>query len=247
MDVPFRAGLHHRLYYGWIPQGLVANSRATRETMLRSAPWLRESEVHVIYNGIDIERVDAAQSADLGLPPGSLAVGYVARFEERKGTRELISAWPAIAAEIPDAWLVLVGRGGELEERMRAESARMPRVRWLGFREDVPAVMKALDLLVAPSHFEGFGLVVAEAMAAGTPVAVARATNFPELVTDGREGRHFEVRDPESLSRVVVEMARDPAARAGMGAAGRERARTSFSLERMMDEYEAYLSRFAPA
>lgn len=245
MDVPFRPEPHHRFYYGWLPAHLIANSHATRRTMLASAPWLAPERVTVIHNGVDVERFAAAAPADLGLPAGAVAVGFVARFEARKGIQDLAAAWPAVAEHVPAAHLVLVGEGGDLEAQMRARLTPPRRAHWLGFRRDIPAVMKALDVLVLPSHNEGFGLVVAEAMAAGTPVVASRASNLPELLDDGVEGRLFEVGNAESLAAALAAVAGDAAARERMGRAGEARVRRQFSVGRMLERYEAVLGAVA--
>ena len=86
-----------------------------------------------------------------------------------------------------------MGAGGAEENEARACFAGAPRVHWLGFRTEVAPVMKRLDVLVMPSRNEGFGLVLAEATAAGIAVVASKATNFPELIDDGVEGRLFEV------------------------------------------------------
>lgn len=243
MDVPLRSRLRHRLFYGWLPAHSVANSRATRDTVVGSVGWLDPAEFSVIYNGIDVERIASVPPVELGLPEGAVAVGFVGRFDARKGVTELAEAWPRIAAEIPYAHLLLAGRGGDREDEVRERLRDAPRVHWLGFRADVPAIMRALDLLVLPSHREGFGLVVAEAMAAGTPVVAARASNLPELVDDGVEGGLFQVGSPEALAARVIELARDRAGRERMGRAAAARARRDFSVERMLDEYEVLFTR----
>nr|MBA4160442.1 glycosyltransferase family 4 protein [Gemmatimonadota bacterium] len=149
---------HHRLIYGSIPTRQVAVSESVRQSMLTSAPWLRADRVEVIYNGIDFARFSAGEEAEFALPRDALAVGFVGRMEERKGIFDLATAWASVSAEHAEAHLVVVGRG-ESEAEFRSRLAAAPRVRWLGFREDVPAIMRALDLLVVPSHYEGFGLV----------------------------------------------------------------------------------------
>lgn len=247
VDVPFLPRAHHRLFYGWLPAHLVAPSATARETMLASAPWLGPGDVTAIVNGIDVAAIAAAAPAALGLPAGAVAVGYVSRLEEPKGVLDLVAAWPSIAGSAPDAHLVMVRSGGRLQDRLADATAGMPRVHWIPFREEIGPLMQALDILVAPSHSEGFGLVVAEAMAAGTPVAAARASNLARMVRDGVDGRHFEVKAPESLARVVAEMVRDPGARRAMGEAGRLRAVSEFSTARMLEEYETLLGRFARA
>lgn len=243
-DRPIKNRPDGALLWGRLTAHHVANSCATRRTMLQSAPWLDARKVSVIYNGIDPETFQRAVPADLGLPQGALAVGFVGRIETRKGIFELAEAWPHTAAALPDAHLLVVGRGPE-EAAAKERLAAAPRVHWLGYRPDVPALMKALDLLVVPSHWEGFGFVVAEGMAAGVAIAASRASNLPELFRDGVEGRFFAVRDAADLQRVVREMAADPPSLARMGAAGVDRVRECFTTRGMVDEYEALLRRVA--
>lgn len=243
MDVPFRDRIHHRLFYGWLPAHLIANSAATRRTMLGSAPWLDPERVTVIHNGIDLAAVDVAAPAQLGLPEGALAIGFAGRFESRKGLPELLDAWPRIAERLPGAHLVLAGAGGALEEEARRRLRGEPRVHWLGFRPDLASVLKALDLLVMPSRQEGFGLVLAEAMAAGIPVVASDATNFPELVRHGVDGLLFQVGSAAALADAVVALAGDPAARGRMGRAAAARIRSEFSVQRMIHQYDAVLTR----
>jgi L-malate glycosyltransferase len=239
-DRPLKRKPHFRVLYGWLPALHVANSAATRRTMLESAPWLRPDAVRVIHNGIDTDALDALPAAELGLPPGALAIGFVGRFDERKGILDLARAWPAVAKALPDAHLVMVGKGPE-EARARALLADAPRVRWLGYRADAASVMKSLDVLAVPSHWEGFGLVAAEALAVGTPVVAAEASSLPEIVRDGAEGRLVPPRDPAALADALVALGRDGGTRARMAAAGVERIRTVFSLDAMIDAYERVL------
>lgn len=242
MDLPFHRTLHHRLFYGVIPSYYIANSRATRDSMVRSAPWLDPARITIIYNGIDVERFAAAIPADFGLPDGAVRIGFVGRFEERKGIRELMAAWPQVAAAVPNAHLVLAGEGGALADETARWSAATARTHPIGFRDEMAGVMAGFDLLVVPSHFEGFGIVIAEAMAAGVPVIASRASNLPELLDDGVEGRLVPVRDPAALAAAITELALDPARRVAMGEAGQARARRDFRIERAIDEYEAVLA-----
>lgn len=245
MDVPLRSGAFHRFIYGWLPTHSVTNSEATRQTILRSADWLDPSSVTVIYNGVDVERIAAAAPADLGLPERAVAIGFIGRFETRKGILELVDAWPRVAEAVPDAHLVLVGEGGREEAEVRERLRSAPRVHWLGFRRDVPEIVHALDILVLPSRWEGFGLVVAEAMSAGTPVVATRATNFPEILSDGVEGRLAQVADADSLGSILIDLSRSPETRERMGKAAAVRADREFDVERMLDEYERLLTEVA--
>ena len=222
-----------RLLFGWVPAVHIVNSEASRGTVLASAPWLAPEQVRVIYNGIDLDEVARAGRAELGLPEDAVVFGFVGRFEEQKGIFELAEAWPKVACEVPSAHLVLVG-WGKLEAHMRSALADAPNVHWLGFREDVPSLMKAFDVLVAPFHQEGFGLVLVEAMAAGVPVVAARASSSPELVDNGVEGLLTPLRDADALARAMIELGRNPELRACIGARGHTRASRDFSAERMV-------------
>jgi glycosyltransferase involved in cell wall biosynthesis len=239
-DHAYKNTLRYRLFYGWVPAVHLVNSEATRRTMLSSVDWVPAERVAVIPNGIDPEPFLVAEPADLGLPEGAVAIGYVGRFEKRKGIYQLAAAWPRIADAIPEAHLLIVG-WGPMEKEFPERLAGAPRVHWLGFRTDVPRIMKALDVLLVPSHYEGFGLVAVEAMAAGTAVVATRASSLPEIVTDGEHGRLVEPRDPEALARGAIELTRDPGLRARMGEAGRARVLRDFTHERMLERHEALL------
>lgn len=243
-DQPLPGGPYGRALYGALPALHVVNSHATRATILRTAPWLDPRRVALVHNGVDVDAFAGAAPAALDLPAGAVAVGFVGRVEARKGVRELAAAWPHVAAAVPDAWLVVAG-SGVLDDEIRAALAAAPRVRWLGFRRDVPAVMRALDVLAVPSHWEGFGLVAAEALAAGVPVVAADASSLPEIVRHGEEGLLVPPRDARALAAALVRLAGDAALRRRMGAAGAARVRDEFSAARMVARYDALLAAVA--
>lgn len=240
MDLGYKRALRYRFFYGAVPQRHVVNSRATLRTLTGSVDWLPAERVAVIPNGIDPAPFEQAQPAALGLPPGVIAVGFLGRFEPRKGVRELAAAWPAVAAAVPHAHLVIAG-SGELEPEMRAALRDAPRVHWLGFRADVPAVLKALDVLVVPSHYEGFGLVLVEAMAAGTALVATDASSIPEIVRHGEHALLVPPRDAGALAAAVIRLAGDAALRAQLVEAGRRRVREHYTLEPMLERHEALL------
>lgn len=245
-DRPFKRKPHHRVIYGVLPALHVANSGRTRDTMLASARWLRPEAVRVIHNGLDADAMDALAPAALPVPPGAFTVGFLGQFRERKGLLDLARAWPAVAAALPDAQLVLGGKGPD-EARARELGADGPRVHWLGFRADAPAVLKAVDVVAMPSHWEGFGMVAAESLAVGTPVVATTGTALPEIVRDGVEGLLVAQRDPGALAAALIRLGRDGDLRARMSAAGRARIRTHFSLDGMIDRYEAVFREVARA
>ena len=108
----------------------------------------------------------------------------------------------------------------------------------LGPRKDVPALMHAIDLFVMPSIWEGFGLVLLEAMAAGRPIVASRVATIPEVVADGETGLLVPAGDPLALASALAELAEQPSMAAQMGDAGRERLRRQFSVEKMVGDTE---------
>jgi glycosyltransferase involved in cell wall biosynthesis len=226
-----------RLVHHWI-----VNSDASREVTLRTGPSLSEDRVSVIYNGTDADLFARAEPAVLDLLPGAVAVGYVGRLDPEKGTDLLMPAWERVAAAAPEAHLVLAG-SGTLEQRLRAEAAALPRVHFLGFRRDVPQLMKAMHIVVVPSRSEAFGNAAAEAMAAGVPVVATRVGGLPEVVDAGRTGLLVPSESPAALADALIALIADPERRRAFGEAGMARVRERFSLRRVLDEYEALLAR----
>jgi glycosyltransferase involved in cell wall biosynthesis len=239
IDEPYGSGWYYRAIYS-IPVLHIVNSRATRHTLLRSAPYVPPERVVVIPNGIDVERyATTLHRAELGLPHQALVFGYTGRWEAGKGVFDLAAAWPRVAAALPEAHLVIAGWGPE-EARLRAALAGAPRVLWHGDVDDMPPFLKALDVLVLPTHREGFGLAIIEGMAAGTPVITTRASSIPDLLEDGVQGRLVPVADPAALAAAMIATGSDARVRERMGRAGQRRAR-EFSLARMLDGHERVL------
>lgn len=167
---------------------------------------------------------------------------FPGRLEARKGIADVIEALPAVAARVPDARFAFVGAdtatapgGGSwrrrLEEQVTAAGLGH-RVHITGFlpREKLPAWYRAASVVVAPSPFEALGIVYLEAMACARPVVGCAAGAFPEVVTDGCEGRAVPPHDPGALADVVVDLLEDPAA-PEMGRRGRRRVLDAFAAE----------------
>ncbi len=200
----------------------------------------------VIPNATDLARMQATLPATLPLPAGSLAVGFVGRLHREKGIVELGAAWPRIAQAVPAAHLLIAG-AGEHEHVLRAALASTPRVHWLGYRTDVPALMKAFDLLVLPTHHEGFPNAIVEAMAAGLPVVSTRVDGPLDAVEDEVTGRLVAAGDADALANAVIALLRDRDTRARMGEAAFASARRRFDRDVMLDAYERVLRERAAA
>jgi glycosyltransferase involved in cell wall biosynthesis len=177
---------------------------------------------------------------ELGLPEDSRLVTMVGSLTRRKGVGDLLRAASLIRDAVPRARFLLVGRG---EQRRELEdTARLldlaDSVRFLGFRRDVKRILAGSDLLALPSHWEGFGLVLLEAMNAGLPIIGTRRGAIPEVVLDGETGILVPPRDPESLATALIRLLCHPEEARSMGRAGLTRLRREFDMDRAVKAHD---------
>lgn len=225
--------------------GIVANSHYTARawrTRRGGAP------LRVVHPGIDAAAFGAvggrrAARAALGLDPSASLVGVIAQITPWKGQHTAVRALASARRLVPEAELVLAGetkfvaRGTRYDNRAYfdaltreiADLGLQDAVRFLGQRDDVARVMTALDVVLIPSTEEPFGLVMLEAMAAGTPVVATDIGGPPEIIVDGENGRLVPPRCPERWGQVIAELLRDPAACHRLVGGGRQTVRR-FSL-----------------
>jgi glycosyltransferase involved in cell wall biosynthesis len=181
------------------PVVMCASGAVAREAEAAGAPADR---LRVVW--APVERLDPAPRPDwAGNGP---VVGYVGRLEPRKGTLDLLRAFPSLLERWPGARLVMVGDGDlgaprEYVEAVEREAAALgDRVLMLGRVERAPALMSWFDVLAVPSAREPFGTVAAEALAAGTPVVATRSGGMEEYVRTGIDGELVPPGDPAALA-----------------------------------------------
>ncbi len=215
-------------------------------------------KVATLYNPIDLAAFAAARRssdvrASLGAGDDDILVGTVGRIHPRKDLDTFVRAAALAARNHPRARFVVVGAAeGAAEaaylDRLRATAAQLglgDRLLFAGARRDIPAVFKAFDVFVLASRHEGFGRVVAEAMAAGIPPVVTREGALPELVADGSHGLHASPADSDDFGAKIGTLLEDPALRATLGAAARARSRAFDSIacaDRVLATYRALLA-----
>jgi len=241
---------YHRFLYRHVDRYTVISRRLFAEAV-RYLP-LPEAHVRLLYYGIPAPRVLDTEACraflqEAGLDtPAALRVALFGRIERGKGQHLLVRAIEQLAGQGVDVRAALVGHVmdqayfdalmGELAEAGLAE-----RVHYLGFHEDPPSVMGCFDAVVLASDAETFGLVLIEAMRAGTAVIGTNAGGVPEIIRDGETGLLFEPGDAEGLAQTLARLAGDPALRARLAAAGRVEADERFSQERHFAELEGIL------
>jgi glycosyltransferase involved in cell wall biosynthesis len=171
----------------------------------------------------------------LGVPADRVVIVAVSRLVRHKGYPELLAAM----RDVPGAELWVVGerlatdRGEDLSP-LFAEAAATGRVRRLGYRSDVAAVLAAADIFVLPSHFEGLPMSIIEAMLAGLPVVATNIRGPREQVTDGVTGLLVPPGTIAPLAGALNRLVADAALRAKMGAAGRARALERYDEARVV-------------
>ncbi|MGW7488799.1 glycosyltransferase family 4 protein [Streptomyces sp. NPDC054786] len=166
----------------------------------------------VIPNGVD---VDFFASAGPKAEWQGKTIGFIGRIDEpRKGLPVLMKALPAILAEVPDARLLVAGRGDE-EEAVAALPAEMrSRVEFLGMvsDEDKARLLRSVDVYVAPNTGgESFGIILVEAMSAGAPVLASDLDAFAQVLDQGEAGELFTNEDADALATAAVRLLGDPA------------------------------------
>ncbi|MBV8458824.1 MAG: glycosyltransferase family 4 protein [Acetobacteraceae bacterium] len=225
---------------------VIANSEATKASFIACGG--NPALVRVVLNGVDesefegIERFDAAaMRRSLGLERVKL-VGLFGRISPWKGQHVLIQA----LAELPDVHAIMVGEAlfGETKhrEQLRAHASRLgvvDRVHWLGFRTDLPQLMRAVDVVVHASTLaEPFGRVIVEGMMAKRPVLASDAGATRELLGDEYAGL-VPPGDPRQLAAAINRMlAMSPEQVETITERNDDRARRLFSLRRMLQDIE---------
>ncbi|MGH9750997.1 MAG: glycosyltransferase [Candidatus Polarisedimenticolia bacterium] len=205
---------------------------------LRRSEHLPSGKLIVLPNAVDPGIATAAPPREraralLGLHDFDPILGTVGRLAPQKGQIDLLRAMPEVLRAFPGAACVLAG-DGPIRAELEQETRRLGiagRVVFLGFRSDVPAVLRALDLFVLPSRWEGMPLALLEAMALGLPVVAARAVGTGEVVRDGENGLLVEPGDVAGLAAAIVALRRNPERAARLGEAGRRAVVERHSLE----------------
>ena len=198
----------------------------------------------LIRSGINLARFGAGAAAgavrrELGLGPHQPLVGAIACLKPQKAPLDLVRVAVRVAAAIPEAHFALAG-DGELRgavERAVAGSGLAGRFHLLGWRDDVPDLLGAFDLLLHTARWEGLPRVLPEALASGRPVVATDVDGACEVVQEGVTGHLRGAGDIEGMAACVIQLLRDPERRARMGERGRHAVR-DFDIRDMVHRQE---------
>ncbi len=228
---------------------VIANSAYTARSVRAAA---RGANLQVVHNPVDLRRFDPGRidrdraRASLGAAgERRVLLGVVAQLSPWKGQDTAVEAVGILAAAGVDAHLLLIGSAKFIASATRfdneayvaglkariAELGIGDRVSWLGEREDVPELIRALDILLLPSREEPFGRALIEAMALGVPVLATQVGGPPEIITDGVQGRLLAPGEPRVWADAVADLAAHPERAREMGRAGVARVAEAFTPE----------------
>jgi len=188
-------------------------SEANRQTGLQA---FGSFHAEVIRNGVNLQKFDPAViypdvKTAAGIPADHLVVGYIARMTYQKDPVTMIRAFAAATQQVKDVTLLMVG-GGELKQTAIDTAQALgiaDKVVFLDFRQDVPAVLKAMDIYCLPSLWEGFPIGVLEAMAMGKAVIATDVDGTREAVTHEQNGLLVPPANPEALTAAMVRLLQD--------------------------------------
>ncbi|HEX7334841.1 MAG TPA: glycosyltransferase family 4 protein [Pyrinomonadaceae bacterium] len=236
---------------------MVAVSDYVRKSAVRDLHFPLDS-IDLVYNPFDVDLMKAPVDKDraellheVGLPLESQILLNVARVSPQKGLLYAVRALPEILRQYPTVHLLSVG--ATTDPRWTAELKReaetlgvADRFHMLGARTNVVDFLRACDIFVFPSLYEGLGIALIEAMAAGCVCVATNTGPIPEVVQDGKDGVLVPPADAKALARAVCDLLSNPARRSELGAAAKQTAFSKFQpkeqAEQLTRVYESVLA-----
>lgn len=236
-----RLGGYYDLKYYRRCRHLIANTEDIRRHIVARG-WPRE-RVHFLPNFVDATRAPPVARADLATAADSFVILALGRLHANKAFDVLLRA----LAELPRSVLWLAGSGPEeaaLKKLARALGVG-ERVRFLGWRDDVPALFAAADLFVCPSRHEPLGNVVIEAWAQDRPVVAAASAGPAALIREGENGLLVPIDDPPAFAAALRRLMNDPELRRRLAAGGRASYERDHTEAAVVAKYRAFFEQVA--
>ncbi|MCL1943758.1 MAG: glycosyltransferase family 4 protein [Candidatus Azobacteroides sp.] len=229
--IPIKNSWLNRFIFGKCLTDVIANSEATKQTILQNNPDLfPEEKIKVIYNGIDLSGFHLAEKTIGKIP----VIGNLGRCVYQKG-QDILLEIAAILKKRRVDFKLIIGGDGVLSEQLkqRTESLGLSdRVEFSGFVDDPARFMQSIDIFALTSRWEGFGYVIAEAMACELPVVAFDVSSNPELVVNKVTGYLVPFEDKEAFADALEDLIRNAGKRASFGKAGLKTAQDRFDFDK---------------
>lgn len=199
-------------------------------------------KVNVIYNCVDLSTYQANPSLDLrkeyNLESDTLLIGCISRLIPSKGVQDLIKALEILKGRVK-VFAFVAGDGPHLNYLQdMAKEAKLENIQFLGYRNDIKDFLRNIDIFVLPSHSEGFGVSVAEAMALGVPVIATNVGGIPEIIKNNEDGIIVNPESPNDLANAIEILATNADLRNKFSKKGEEYIVNNFSKEKMINEID---------
>lgn len=239
MPKPIRDTWLNRYLFGKVVTDVIVNSEEIGRSLVKNnTSIIDRDKVHLVYNGVNFDHYDDFD----GIPvikrqAGEFILGTTGRLVDQKNQLMLVNVVAGLKASGFPVKLYIAGTG-PLEEDLRVQITSHgldDDIILLGFIDDTRALLKALDIFVFPSRYEGSANAIVEAMAMGLPVVAYEVSSMPEMVEDGVTGLLAPYESEDGFRKQVERLLQDEELRKSMGRAGRTRAETRFSHARNME------------
>lgn len=225
--------------------GKVAPVSISQE-VARTVEELYNMQTPIIYNGIptkEFQRSDEIRSTwrkKEGIEDSEVALVHIGSFSPPKNHCLLVEAFERAIEERSDLKLFLVGDGklrSDIERLVKKKDLNQ-NIRFLGLRQNIPELLATCDIFILSSDWEGFGLVIAEAMVAGRPVIATAVGGVPELVEDGVTGLLVPPKNTQALAEAILQLVGNSTLREEMGREGQRKALERFDINQIARQYE---------
>lgn len=243
--IPVKNTAINRYYYKSVITEVLVNSEKTAETILQNNPNLIDkSKIRLIYSGLDLEEIDGQENRSYGTDlDKKFVIGNLGRLSKQKAQHYLLDlAEKLIPSRKP--FKILIGGDGELkDDLMKAcnERGLNEYVEFVGFVNSTKGFMNSIDLFVLTSIWEGFGYVIAEAMACERPALAFNVSSNPEVLHNSESGYLIEPYNIDEMASRVIEFIDNPDLQESFGKRGREIVEEKFSLKVMVEEVKKAL------
>lgn len=243
-DIPENHFFHRLMAQAirWFGSPVIANSLAVKRGLVSLG--IPEDRIHVVYNGVDLQKYKQARTRDLkrelGWPGDALLIGFVGQLNAKKGVLDFIESAEVVIRQDGRCRFLVIGKavwdGNQLRHKMSEFIRRQGLegyIRFLGWQSEMEAIYKAIDIVVVPSqHEDPAPNVNIEAMAGGVPIVATRVGGTPELVEDSTTGFLVERGHVGKLGDRILQLAGDEDLRRKMGEAGKRRAQEMFDIQK---------------
>ncbi len=244
--IPVRDTKLNRYLFKNVVSGILANSEETKKCILQRNPDLFDADrIRVIYNGIDIDEFNKQPSQTLiERKDEKIILGNAARLSHQKGHEMLFDIAAILKEKNIDFHLYLAGEGEkEVQLKKLVEKLELKNnITFLGFVKNIKSFMQGIDVFLLTSEWEGFGYVLAEAMACRKPSVAFNISSNPELIQDEENGYLITPFDKEDFAGKLIMLANDKDLREKLGKNAEKIVMSKFTFERSVNEFSRFIN-----